>query len=206
MASKASIAAEAVCEPSPAVAPPFIEPGGWRLLLVTPLLVGLTLLAHARGWHALLHKPNLEVVAPPILAVAVLGWLRAWWIARETAIVWLGVLAAVFLCREIHFAGSDGLLEVSLAVLAVWAVLAWRPLLASFRRLPARAWIVAAFFTYFVSQVIARRVFQGIPGEQGVHVPLEELLEDGAHLLFLVAALAAARWAARRGAAESVAR
>ena len=177
---------------------PLLERGAWRALLVPPLIGLLVLLAHALGWSALLLKGNLEMVAPPVLALTTLAWTCTWVKSRETAAAWLAVLAAGFLCREIHFHGSDALLEATLALLAGWAVLARRTLLSCVRRMPARSWLAAAFFAYFLSQLVARRVFRSIPGEQAVHVALEEMLEDGAHMLLFGTALASARRIARR--------
>ena len=160
----------------------------WWPLLCAPAAVALTLLAHDRGWEPLLHKPNHEFIAIPLLALTVVFMARTWRTRREALFLALTIVSAAFLCREIHFTGSDPLLYLSVNAVAFWVWRRWPDMRATLVTWPARAWLVASFACYFLSQVVARRAFRGLAGEDAVHVPLEELLESVAHLLFLYAA------------------
>jgi hypothetical protein len=158
-------------------------------LLVVPAAAGLTLLASRLGWWWLLHKPYHEFVAVPLLAVAVALLWRTWRARRERPFLALTVLAAAFLCREIHFTGSNEILYFSTLGVVLWVCWRWSLVRATLRTWPARGWLAASLLGYLASQLVARRVFRGISGEQGVHVALEEMLETVAHATLLVAAL-----------------
>jgi hypothetical protein len=103
----------------------------------------------------------------------------------------LYVIALNFLCREIHFAGTDNAVVIIAAIVLIWVVY-WRD----------RIWVkiknakiiqvalVGTAFTYFLSILIARRVFSIdhlalLPNEANVHVELEEVLENIAHLCLI---------------------
>jgi hypothetical protein len=158
-------------------------------LLCAPAGVGLTLLAKRQGWDWLLHKPYHEWVAIPLLAFTTLLMLRAWLRARTSLFLALTLLAAVFLCREIHFEGSGRLAYLTGLFIALWMWRRWPEMRAALVAWTARGWLVGSFACYALSLVVARRAFKSIPGEKGMHAPIEELLETVAHLLFLVAAL-----------------
>ena len=109
----------------------------------------------------------------------------------------LYVIALNFLCREIHFAGTNNAVVIIAAIVLIWVVY-WRD----------RIWVkiknakiiqvalVGTAFTYFLSILIARRVFSIdhlalLPNEANVHVELEEVLENIAHLFLTSSAIVA---------------
>ena len=108
---------------------------------------------------------------------------------RNRLCVLLAVLAGVFVVREIHFPGVKKPVYAALIALCVWAVL-WRKQLAEpLREWRHTSWLIATAGAYFLSQVIARRAFRGIPGEQEIHRSLEEWAETVAHLMFIITSL-----------------
>ena len=76
-----------------------------------------------------------------------------------------------------------------LAGIGVWTGLWHRRLREPLRDWRHTSWLIATFAAYFLSQVIARRAFKIIPGEDAIHVPLEEWAETTAHLLFMATCL-----------------
>jgi len=165
----------------------------WPLLLPVAC-VGLTALAQQMNWGWLIEKANHEVIAPPILALTVVLLAAAWWRTRAELVLALLVVSVAFLCREIHFAGSDLLAHLTLLVVTLWTWRRWPQMRATLAAWPARCWLVASFASYVLSQVVARRLFRGLPNERALHVPVEEFLETVAHVLFLWTA-----WLAFRG-------
>jgi len=114
-------------------------------------------------------------------------------VTRNHLYMLLTALAVAFTLREMrdneYLKWTKQGIYVMLVCIGVWAGL-WRNRL----RVPLRdwrhtSWLIATFAAYFFSQVIARRAFKFIPGEQAIHIPLEEWAETTAHHLFLITAL-----------------
>ena len=130
------------------------------------------------------------------IALVVLGFVVLVFIARSVRGdgLWfkiLGCWSAAFLLREIHWDPDilDQVVHVALIVIAVWIFRKRKELKLELERWPGAPWMAACLLTYISSQVIARRAFKFIPGEDALHVPLEEVTETMAHLLFLVVSL-----------------
>ena len=101
-------------------------------------------------------------------------------------------MAVNFLCREIHFVGTDNGVVIVAAIVLVW-IFYWKDRIwANIEKAKAvQIALVGTVFTYFLSIVIARRVFSVeylglLPNEANVHVALEEILENIAHLYLIV--------------------
>src|SRR5262245_60903617 len=161
----------------------------WWPLLAVPAVVALGLLARPLGLPGLLDKRPHELIAPPILCLTVGFCARRAMLDNNLFFAWLTGLAAVFLIREVHFSGSDPVTGVGLLLLAIWAALRRRALLDALLAWRHAPWLYATVLCYLLSQLVARRAFRGLPGEKGLHVGLEELLETAAHLLFLLTAV-----------------
>jgi hypothetical protein len=161
----------------------------WRPLLAVPAVVALGLLARPLGFPGLLEKRPHELIAPPILCLVVGFCARRAMLDNDLFFAWLTGLAAVFLVREVHFTGSDPITGVGLVLLVVWAALRRRALLDALLAWRHAPWLYATVLCYLLSQLVARRAFKSLPGEKGLHVGLEELLETAAHLLFLLTAV-----------------
>jgi len=161
----------------------------WWPLLAVPAVVVLGLVARPFGFGELLVKRPHELLAPPVLALTVLLCARRALATDDLLFAWLTGLAAVFLVREVHFAGSDPITGAGLLLLAVWAAIrrrALRDALLAWRHAP---WLYATALCYLLSQLVGKRVFKALPGERGLHIGMEELLETAAHLLFLLCAV-----------------
>jgi len=171
----------------------------WKGMALWPLLLpvacaALTVLAYRMDWTWLLAKANHEVIAPPLLGLTVVLLAAAWWRTRAELLLAVLVVSVAFLCREIHFDGVDRPVYLTLFAVLFWVWRRWPQMRATLATWPARCWLVASYSSYVLSQVVARRVFKGLPDERALHVPVEELVETCAHLLFLYTA-----WRAFRG-------
>jgi len=170
----------------------------WWLLM--PLVAGGSVYAaranEGQGWARWwLSKGHHEVAALVLLGGTVAGFAVRLWLRRgggRHAILLLA-LSAAFLCREIHFAGTTNGIWVAIGLILVWGAWWWPRINEALLQEPGRFMLLAAAFTYFCGQLIERRVFKAsrlavLPNEQAAHVMLEEVIENGAHLLFLLAA------------------
>ncbi len=132
---------------------------------------------------------SLETPAPYLIAAVAVIYLARSFVTFNPLYMILAALAAALTSREFHFAGTHRGIYIALGVIGAWTVLwrsrIWEPL-ADFRH---TSWLVAAIVAYVLSQVIARRAFKFIPGEQVIHRSLEECAETAAHLVFIVTCL-----------------
>jgi hypothetical protein len=120
-------------------------------------------------------------------------------LSRDPLMIYLAVLAFVFLIRELDdtdltFFGeaylfkSKKLVDFLLIGMGLWAYIWHEKLFACLNRsMMLKVSLFGVMWTYLFSQLIARRVFRGVfPNERLLHVPLEETVETAAHLFFLV--------------------
>ena len=110
-------------------------------------------------------------------------------ISRDSLIIYLTVLALVFLIRELNdtvltFFGSSYLFKTKKLVdcllvgMVIWAFGWHEKLFACLNRsIMLKVSLFGVMWTYLFSQLIARRVFRGIlPNERLLHIPMEETL------------------------------
>ncbi len=166
----------------------------WWLLLIFPASMEIAI------WASILNpvtfrnlKVHLETPAPYIAALVALVYAMRSLVTRNHLYILLTALAVAFTLREMrddaYFKWTKQGIYVMLVCIGIWAGL-WRNRL----RVPLRdwrhtSWLIATFAAYFLSQVIARRAFRFIPGEDAIHIPLEEWAETTAHHLFLITSL-----------------
>lgn len=133
-----------------------------------------------------------EVIAIWLMSLVVFIFLLRSVIYKLPTDIVLLIVGIAFLCREIHFAGTDTGVYV---VVAIGGVLAWiwrdniLEELAGKKQL--KAGLFCMFWSYLVTLLIQRRVFREhrigiLPNEQTIHITLEEVTEDIAHLMFLL--------------------
>ena len=158
-----------------------------------PAIVGMVFVywAENNAKHLIL-KEYHEILAICLMGIAVILFLVRSLLYRLEIDYILLTMAVNFLCREIHFIGTDNAVVIVAAIVLVW-IIYWKD----------RIWgnienaksvqiaLVGTAFTYFLSIVIARRVFSVdnlglLPNEQEVHVALEEILENIAHLYLIL--------------------
>lgn len=165
------------------------EVAAWWPVVLSPLAVAGAYALRAAGLEAAIAKEPHEVAAPVILSAAVLVCAVRWLVRRDRLHLVLTVLAAALLCREIHFPGTHRGIYVAGAIIALWCVLWRKSLIKQVWRTAKGRWLTVAVWSYFVSLLIQRRALKFLPDETMMHIRLEEVTENVAHLLFLIAAL-----------------
>ena len=174
----------------------------WILLPGLCAVVLVYAVNHFNIYPWLISKIFHEGFAPWLVGAIFLILLTTSLISRDSLMIFLAVLALVFLVRELNdttffiFGGeylfkSKKLVDCLLVGMGLWAIGWHEKLFACFNRsILLKVLLTGSLWTYFFSQLIARRVFRGIvPDERLLHVPLEETVETAAHLFFLVYAL-----------------
>jgi len=139
----------------------------------------------------LIAKEPHEILAICLMSIAVILFLVRSLLYRLEIDYILLTMAVNFLCREIHFVGTDNGVVIVAAIVLVW-IFYWKDRIwANIEKAKAvQIALVGTVFTYFLSIVIARRVFSVeylglLPNEANVHVALEEILENIAHLYLI---------------------
>jgi hypothetical protein len=164
-----------------------------------PVLIGIGLAywLHSKGIGGIAVKAKCEIIAIFLMSLVVAVFLLRTIIYKMQADILMLILGIAFLCREIHFAGTGvGVYIVAVIVgLLAWV---WRDNILD--ELDGRNQVKAAlfcmFWSYLVTLLIQRRVFREhrigiLPNEDIMHIPLEEITENCAHLAFLSVALIA---------------
>jgi len=136
-------------------------------------------------------KPVHEVIALVLLSaatgVAGLRWLRR----RRPEHGVLTVVCAVFLLREVHVPvpGWKEGFYVAVGLIGLWCV-GWRrrlwPVVVGQTR---GRWLVATTWAYLLALLVQRRALKFLPHEADIHIQLEEVGENLAHLFLLILGL-----------------
>lgn len=166
--------------------------------MILPAVGGLAFvyLADMAGWQALISRPLHEVLAIHLLGLATALFLVRAWLFRLKLDYLLLAMAINFLCREIHFRGTDNGVVLVAAGVLVLSLFWGGQLLSTLRKAPlVRLAMTGTFLTYLLGQLIQRRVFTPgriplLPDEALLHVPLEEVTENIAHLCFIFIGIA----------------
>ena len=153
--------------------------------------------AEARGYQALILKEHHEHIAIGLMGVAtVLFLMRAVCFRMEIDFI-LFVMSVNFLCRELHFVGTDNGIVIVAGLVLIWILFRKNQIWASIQQAEFfKISLVGTACTYLLSILIARRVFSIdylalLPNEANVHVALEEVLENIAHLLLIFSGISA---------------
>jgi hypothetical protein len=185
------------------------ERSWWRWWPVTigALAIGLVYLAHAAGCGWCIAKRPHEALAIVLVCAAILAHGARAFRDRSPAHLLLALLAVAFLCREIHWRWTHKGVYVMAGLIFLWGIIWHRRVWQRLRVGSFWPWLCATGWTYVLANLVARRVFRGIlPREQALHVALEEVLENTAHLMLFVTAFAdrfGGSSAARAGGAEA---
>ena len=150
----------------------------------TPLTcVVLTLLLWPLVWIGFIRptKQVLEIAAVVITGLFTLGLIVRFTLTRHLFLLWAAGFMAITMSREIHFTGSDEILLIGWPILL--GVVLWRyDLFISYLENPVLInFLAGGLFFYILSQTIDQRWWKGLPGEEVVFVPLEELTEIFGH-------------------------
>ena len=170
--------------------------GTWCFL--PPILAVLfTYWAEDRGFQALILKEYHEPIAIGLMSVAVLLFLiRALTHQLEIDCILL-VVSVNFLCREIHFTGTDTAVVIISALVLIWVLIRKKHIWVSIESAGLfKISLCGTAFTYFFSVLIARRVFSVdnfsiLPNEEFMYDRLEEVMENMAHLYLIFTAVVA---------------
>jgi hypothetical protein len=164
----------------------------WWPFLLGPAIMGFNYFAEAQGLSWYLSKPTHEVAAVCLTSIALLCHAVRWRTGHNPVHQWLTFLALAFLCREIHFAGTGKGVYIALIVLLIWGWRSRKQLLEGAAVGRLGQWVLATGWTYFLSQFIARRIFRYLylPNEDGMHIMLEEAVENMAHIMLIITAFA----------------
>ena len=122
-------------------------------------------------------KPVLEIASVVITGLITFSLILRFALTRHLFLLWGAGFMAITMCREIHFTGSDELLLIGWPMLL--GVALWRyELFKSYLGNPVLINLMAGgILLYFLSQTFDQRWWKGLPGEDVVFVPLEELTE-----------------------------
>jgi hypothetical protein len=122
-------------------------------------------------------KPVLEIASVAITGLFTFSFILRFAMTRHLFLLWAAGFMAITMCREIHFTGSDELLLIGWPMLL--GVALWRyELFKSYLGNPVLINLMAGgILLYFLSQTFDQRWWKGLPGEDVVFVPLEELTE-----------------------------
>ena len=134
-------------------------------------------------------KQVLEIAAVVITGLFTFGLMVRFALTRHLFFLWATCLMAISMSREIHFTGSDEILLIGWPMLlgiALWRYDGFKsylenPFLIKF--------LAGGFLFYILSQTIDQRWWKGLPGEDVVFVPLEELIEIFGHCTVGIALL-----------------
>lgn len=163
----------------------------WLPLLAGPLIVLLVYFSYYINptpscWVG--NKSRLEMLALWFTSIAVFVYLIRALTSKKPVFIMLTALAAAFLCREIHFTGTSAGIYVALVIIGFCGVLWQDDVFKNLEDGKLLQWLVATFSVYFLSQLVARRVFRFMPLEHDLHVAFEEVLESGAHIMLIITA------------------
>ena len=159
----------------------------WPLVMGPAAMVGVYI-AQALSPEQIAWRGANESIALVLVGISVVGFgVQAIKYKREFQFFMLALCVAFF-CREWHFAGTSNGIYVALGVLAVWFFKRQRQIDAFFKDNAVEPWFWATFSCYLLSQIIARRVFRyvALPGEEEMHIYLEESVETMAHIVMIV--------------------
>ena len=171
----------------------------WILL---PSLIAVLLVYAVHNFNIypwLITRDLHEGIAPLLVLVILAILLTKSFISRDPLMIYLSVLALVFFVREInntditifgdtYLFKSKKLVDCLLPVMVLWTFAWHEKLFARLNRsMMQKVSLFGVMWTYFFSQLIARRVFRGIfPDESLLHIPMEETAETAAHLFLLI--------------------
>ncbi len=165
------------------------RPLAWWPLLLGPAAVAIVALC-SRVYPAFEQlDAQLDWIAPflVICPVAVYA-VRVLATRNPLAMVLLALTGSLF-CRESHLAGTHKAVYVMVAGVLLWAF-AWRNVLAEpLKDTRHTIWLLATVAANLLSQLIARRAFRFVPGEDAIHSKLEEGVETTGHLRLIVTSL-----------------
>ena len=183
----------------------FVNPKNFWIYSPPLLGVGCVYFAQAHNIKWILDKGGPENTALVLLGITISILIVAAIRFRNMASMFFLVLAINFLIREMdktplhlpYFGDvmlkTKSYIYVALGVMTAWGIWQEKKLFGFLSSYPlVKIMFLGLCSSYAFSQVIARRLFKHIPllpNEEQLHIPLEEMTETTAHILFLMMAL-----------------
>lgn len=160
----------------------------WWPALLGPAMIVLVVAIGESAGEGFFVKSRMEIAGYTLSCIAALCFIWRFVRDRMEVHLALAILAAEFFHREF---GHNKTIYVALVLIAVWGVARFKALKPQFSRGRLWPWIMCTGWTYFLSQFIAKRgLGRSFPYELEYHMPWEEMLENTAHLMFIVTAFA----------------
>jgi hypothetical protein len=162
--------------------------GQWWPLLLGPIAMLLVYVARLTHQEQIVSRHSNESIALILLSIPLAGFLIQAFLFRSGFHLFMASMCAAFFCREWHFPGTSKGIYIALTLLAFWAVRRKQTFVKIIGNGRFKIWLIATFWTYLLSQLIARRVFRYVylPREAELHIFLEETVETIAHLMMIV--------------------
>ncbi len=161
--------------------------------LIIPSLIGIGIIyiGENQGWSFLKKKEYHEALAIGLMSMVVIATSTSLLLKRKYVDIMFFAVSAAFLCREIHFYGTHKGVYIAVLAVAVWAFFKQKEIFKEFNQniILKRVW-TGTMLAYFITLLIQRRAFRHIlPAESDLHIYLEEITENIAHLFFYFTAL-----------------
>jgi hypothetical protein len=161
----------------------------WPLLLAPLATLGYYAVYAVDPGSRLISKIDHEVIALALTTTALIIFGTRALFERKSAHMVLTAMAFSLLIREIHWPWTTHGIYCAASAISVW-VLFWRKQL--WREVGQGQfwkWLVCTGCTYWYGILVMRRAFRGVlPLEEQIHVSLEEVIENVAHLMLVVTA------------------
>ncbi len=156
------------------------------LVLLLPATVAtLVVLLSRTPFLWLAEKATQEIVAPSILAVAVVIASLFWARAGHFYSRWLLLVTAGLFCRELHFVGTENGIYVVILALVWYASRHMDGMQPMLEHRTAASLFVGALVTYLISKTFDRAYWSFLAGWSNWQDTIEESLESTAHLMIL---------------------
>ena len=149
---------------------PFICAAAILLLRISPV-----------GWAT--EKPVQELIAPSVLGMAALAVIFVQHWVRHKFTLMLAIFVWALFLRELHFEFMNGGILIALACLMWWLSMVRKEMTDWLANYWIRLWLSGSFFTYFISDMMDRHLFQFLPNYWDWNNNVEETLETCGHLM-----------------------
>ncbi len=174
----------------------------WLLFIAPAVLAAATVAANLLRFDSGVYTAWLEVVAPYLAATGMAIYAVRAIVTRNPLFLMLTVLATAMLLREIDWTHMGMIfwthlgIYTAFVVVAAWMVLWRKKITEPLKNYRYTSLLIAAVWTFFFSQLVARRVFKAeawrlaiIPNEDEIHLFLEEAVETAGHILWIAGAV-----------------
>ncbi len=174
----------------------------WGICLIPLFAILLTVILSQTNASGLLEKDLHETIAIWLTGAAFALTIVRYFVHRADFYKIMIFLTGALLFREIHIDDTGELVYLNVIIAAVWMAL-WRKRIRGEMTTPAiSSGFVGTWMSYVIALLIARRAFAFIPGEDALHIALEEMLETTGHV-FLVMTFMMPAWDRSKSSAES---